>query len=312
MKQLFCQLLILLLIFFTEDSYSGNTGGSAWGYIVHTDNLSRPYLLNIMNRFSVICITGFSLEDNGTIRMSAASSIDTIRELTSKKGVTLYPLISFKSARSGRRILSDEHTRKKAARSIAAMSDRLGFPGVHLDFEFLPPEYAKLLGLLLDDLRKDYSGKITMAVFPKIGFPSAWSGFHDMAVIAPRVDAVVMMCYDLNGSHTGPGPVTDVKWAEKNIKYALKHIKPGRLWLGIPAYGYRWCGNKATALSSKHGVKLPEKHNARRDPSGNLFYKSGNSCLTYISDSHTRSLLRELAGRYGLAGTAVWRIGFEE
>ena len=169
-----------------------------------------------------------------------------------------------------------------------------GFPGIHLDFEYLPPEYSKQLGLFLDDLNKEYSGTITMAVFPKIGIPEKWSGFHDLAVISPRVDEVVLMCYDLHGSHTGPGPVTDVKWAEKNIKYALSLIEPGRLWLGIPAYGYRWCGKKATALSSRHGVKKAEQHNARRDPSGTLFYKSGNSCITYISDSHTRSLLTGL------------------
>jgi spore germination protein YaaH len=312
MKQLFCQLLIFLLLIFADNSCSGGNKASTWGYLVRGDNLSEAYLQNIMTRFSAICLTGFMLGENERIITPADPILDTIIELSRKKGVTLYPVVSFESVRAGRSILSDEQARKRAARSIAGMADKHGFPGIHLDFEYIPPEYARRLGLFLDDLRKEFSGCITMAVFPRIGFPEKWSGFHDLSIISPRVDAVVLMCYDLHGSHTGPGPVTDVTWAEKNVAYALSYVKPDRLLLGMPAYGYRWCGSRSTALSSRKGVKQAARHNARRDPSGTLFYKSGNSCLTYVSDRHTRSLLKSIADRYGLAGTAVWRIGFEE
>lgn len=312
MKQLFCQLLIFLLIFFPYNSHSRDNKAATWGYLVHTDNLSEAYLQSIMTRFSVICITGFKLGVNERMTAPPGQFLHTIKVIAGKKGVTLYPVISFVSTGAGSRILSDEQARKSAARAIAVLAINNGFPGIHLDFEYLRPEYAKRLGLFLEDLRKEFRGSITMAVFPHIGFPGKWSGFHDLSVISPLVDAVVLMCYDLHGSHTGPGPVTDVAWAENNIAYALSYIKPGRLLLGMPAYGYRWCGGRATALSSRKGVKQAAQRNAKRDPSGTLFFKSGNSCLTYLSDRHTRSLLKSLADRYGLAGTAVWRIGFEE
>lgn len=312
MKQQFCQLLIFLLIFFAHDSHSTDTHEALWGYMVHTDIQQYAYRPDIMDRFSVICFTGFMLHDDGRISTPPGPTLNIIKKLSLKRNVAIYPLISFASAHAGRKILSDASCRKKAVHSIASMSAKHEFCGIHLDFEYLPPEYARLLGLFLDELRKEYHGAITMAVFPGIGFPGKWSGFHDLSIIAPRVDGMVLMCYDLNGSHTGPGPVTDVKWAEKNIVYALRHCKPGRLWLGVPAYGYRWCGGTATALSSKQGVKLAARNNARRDPSGTLVYKTANSCLTYISDRKTRSLLAHIAAQYGLAGIAIWRIGFED
>jgi spore germination protein YaaH len=312
MKQLFCQLLIFVLIIFSNVYCSGEAVSLSWGYIVHTDKLPDAYLNNVMNRYAVVSITGFILDDSGTLTTPSGSTFDALKALSGKSSASVYPIISFKTPSAGRRLLSSKQAQLRAARNIASCAGKNKFKGIHLDFEYLPPEDAPRLGSFLDQLRRKFRGVITLAVFPQVDFPQKWSGFHDLSVISPRVDQLVIMCYDLHGIHTGPGPVTDVRWAEKNILHALAYVDASKVWLGVPAYGYRWCGNHAVAVSSKQGIKEAASHTVRRDPSGCLSYESGNSCITYLSDLYTRSLLSDLARRYGLAGTALWRIGFEE
>lgn len=287
---------------------------SSWGYIYHASKLSDAYLALTVPGFDVICVSGFRLDDTGRVRIESSGMIDKVRRIIGARRTALYPMVSFQSAAQGRRMLASGRLIAAAAGNIAAMARENGFTGVHLDFEYLPPEDAPKLAKLLAALRKSFPGTITMAVFPPVGFPVKWSGFHDLKLIAPLLDGIVIMCYDLHGAHTGPGPVTDVKWAEANIQYALRYLDAGKIWLGMPAYGYRWCGKHALVLSAREGMKIAGT-SYERDPSGTVHFTrtySGMNCVVYISDRHTRSLLKKLSLRYGLAGTAVWRLGLED
>lgn len=287
----------------------------SWGYVYHASKLSGKYLARTIPRFSVICVSGFTLDAAGRVRIAQADIIHAVRRITAGRGITLYPMVTFRSAAAGRRLLGSVRLSAAAAGSIADLVSRNGYAGVHLDFEYLPPEDAPLLARFLKMLRKSLKGKITMAVFPPVGFPEKWSGFHDLKIIAPLVDEIVIMCYDLHGVHTGPGPVTDTGWAEKNIEYALRLMKPARIWLGIPAYGYRWCGSTAQAISSKQGARIAQQYSSMRDRSGTLHLRwidAGTRCEAFISDRHTRLHLQQLSTRHGLAGIALWRLGFED
>jgi spore germination protein YaaH len=312
MKQLFCQLLIALLLIFSHEYCTGESPSLCWGYIVPTDNLTEEYLRSIMSSYSVISITGFVLHESGALTPPAGATYDRLSALSRKGTASLYPLISFKSLAIGRHILSSGRLRALAASTIASCAANNMFRGIHLDFEYLSPEDAPKLGLFLEELRRVYRGRITMAVFPQVDFPEKWRGFHNLSLLSSRVDQIVIMCYDFHGAHNGFGPVTDAGWAEKNIQYALTYFSASRIWLGLPAYGYRWCGNHAVAISAKKGVRQAEARTTYRDASDNLCYKSDTSCITCISDRHTRTILQALARRYKLAGTAVWRLGFED
>jgi spore germination protein YaaH len=97
--------------------------------------------------------------------------------------------------------------------------------------------------------------------------------------------------------------------ADKNIRRVLDYFKPSSVWLGIPAYGYVWCDSRARTISSKHGIRESSRCQSNRDPSGALFFKKGKSCIVYLSDWKTRSSLTDLARRFNLEGTALWRLG---
>ncbi len=302
--------LILVNISLAEDKKP-----TRWGYILHSSAFTDNYLETVIPHYTVICVTGFKISKTGAITIESTKTLKRLRVIADKHGVVIYPLISFRSATEGHRLLSSRTLREKTAGSIADFARVNSYTGIHLDLEYLPPEDSIKLGDFLAALRKSYRGKISMAVFPPVGFPKKWSGFHDLDIISPRVDEIVLMCYDYHGTHTGPGPVTDIRWAEDNITRALEHMKPSRIWLGIPAYGYRWCNGRVTPLSAIQGVRLAAKNSPVRDQSGTLrftYNDAGRPCAVYISDKYTRLLLQKLAAKYGLAGMALWRIGFEE
>ena len=161
----------------------------------------------------------------------------------------------------------------------------------------------------------DESLFLSMALFPQIGFPAKWAGFHDYARLAPLLDEAVLMCYDLHRRGTVPGPVVSVSWAEENVRHALRHFRPEKLWLGIPAYGYAWTAGGVEVVSARSGVRKAALYDGVRHESGCLYFehrRGKETIKTYIADSHTRRELENLALKKKLKGTALWRLGLED
>ncbi len=315
MRQPFIAAMTVLFLLRCGPSPADGEEPCRWGYLVHSSAAGGGYLEKALPGYTVVSLTGFRLESPGTITPVRRDILRRLTFLSKRHGFAIYPLISFSSTARGRGILASEESRELAARTISNLAHAEGFPGVHLDFEYLPPEDADRLALLLTRIRMRYKGRITMAIFPQVDFPEKWSRFHDLRKIGHLIDEAVIMCYDYHGPHSEAGPVTDLAWAEDNIRHCLKFMKPEQVWLGIPAYGYLWCGGKPEAISAKRGAPLARARGATRDPSGTLFAhfnRGGSTCRLYISDATTRSLLTDLARRYRLRGTALWRIGFDD
>lgn len=313
MKKIF--LLILFYSFFTDQNPNLAAKERSWGYFLHTSRMTDTAIDEAFKRYGIIAVTGFRLDGEGNLTSNAAGVLKKLIPLSTVKNVILYPVITFTSAAQGMRLLKNRQAQARAIREISLFCGEWGLRGVHFDFEYCDPEYAPLLASFLAFFKSRYRGTLTMALFPPIEFPDKWSRFHDLRLISPHLDGIVIMCYDLHGPHTGPGPVTDVRWADRNIRHALKFMKPGQVWLGIPAYGYRWYGGTARAVSAREGVRLSKKYVTRRDISGNLMFSGAegrDTVRVFISDRHSRKLLVELASRHGLAGIALWRIGFED
>jgi len=310
--------IIIVLIFF--HSFTSNAEAEKlkkWGYIPHYSKLNKIYLNKTIPNMDVVSITGFKLNATGKLDYKKSVLFDRVIRTSKINKTKIYPHISFKSVSTGKKILDSSKLRKISINSISGLIKKYNFKGINLDFEYLPANYSIKLSRFLFELKKKSDNTvITMAVFPSIDFPEKWSGFHNLKHISPYLDAIIIMCYDYHRPGTKPGPVTDINWAEKNVLLALKFIKPDKIWLGIPSYGYRWSSNGTTkVVSSRYGLKLAKKYGYRRHISGNVFisYKKGKKDYKiYFSDKNTREKLMRLAERYKLKGTALWRLGFEE
>src|SRR4030067_3129146 len=114
----------------------------SWAYILHTARLSNEYLEATIPRYSVSGTTGFKLTAEGILRTESTPLMKQVIYLTEKHRISRYPVISFSSADAGHRLLNSKSGRVRAIQSIAALAGEHKFSGIHLDFEYLPPEDA--------------------------------------------------------------------------------------------------------------------------------------------------------------------------
>lgn len=309
--------MVLLSLLFLNEAPGQARRVVKWGYIYHGDGVPAEVFSRKYPDYSFVAITGFTLNENGLSIHPGASIRYGYLKSRKISSVIFYPVITFSNAKTGHVVLNDSNIRKRCVRSIGRSATSEGWSGVHFDFEYLPASDCRLFALFLEEIRRDIPGiKISIAVFPRIDFPLERSGFHDLKVLAGKADEFVLMCYDFHGPGTAIGPVTDIDWTEKNIRAALAFIPAKNLWLGVPAYGYKWdISGKAGAVSSREASLLGARYGIRRDVSGTAvvsYLSGGRKHMLYFSDRITRGRMQSLALRYGLAGIALWRIGFEE
>jgi spore germination protein len=291
-----------------------------WAYLIGDKRYyqNASYLNRALSRLDMVSVTGFRINGVGTLSISIQKGwLDELLQLAKKYNVEVYPLITLKSVSDGMSFLSDSNARKAAVEQIRDLVTRNELQGIHIDFEYLSPDYATKLATFLGEMKPALGEKrLTMAIFPSVDFPFEYHGFHDLKLLAPHLDEIVLMCYDYHRAGTRAGPVTDLRWAESNIKRTLHFMSPDRVWLGVPAYGYIWDEKgKVSVITARRGLEMAERYKGVRHRSGTIFieFRQGSAKKQiYFSDSETRKRMSNLAKRYTLRGTALWRLGFED
>ena len=291
------------------------------GYVLDGTLRQERYLKGVLPRLDRLIITGHTLDARGRLRSRIRSR--RLLALARLYGKPVQPLVNLRSVRDGKRLLKNSAARRRAVQSLLALARRSEFSGIHLDLEYLPPsyapEYASLLRELRATLRKRAPGKqLTAAIFPPLEFPGKWSGFHDLRLLGPHLDEIVLMCYDYRGPYTGPGPVTSLGWTRRNLEAARKLFPAQRIWLGVPAYGYVWRGKRGggyrvRAVSARRGTREAARLGGTRHSSGTIRYVlRGGRGVAYFADRRTRLEMERLARKFKLRGVAIWRLGFEK
>ena len=309
---------ILIITFVLVFSCGNNSGAEkhsnqGWGYLPYYAVLNTEEIGVALREYSVICASGFFLTQNGSVKRKNEAYIDSVAAQCGRSGRGFYPMITFSDPSAGISILTSDALIAKAAGQIRMLVTQKNYTGIHLDLEHIPAAYKHRLAALLAAIKKTNTNtRITFALYPQVDYNTKYSEFHDISLFHPYIDEAVVMCYDLHCQDTGPGTVTNLDWAEKNILYILRFMQPHRLRLGIPAYGYIWGKNgKAKAVSARQAVKKTAGKLFKRTGSGTLMISYGEK-TGYVSDRHMRDEMKKLSVKYKLAGWAVWRIGFED
>lgn len=277
----------------------------------------RPSVEAAAGKVDVLAVTGYKLSQDGHVHGLSQQIRNHLVAVGARSRATMLPVVAFRSSSEGRRLLVSPSARETARGELAALARDGAYAGLHLDFEYLPPEDAPRLEVFLRELREALKGaKLTMAVFPPVDFPAKWSGFHDLVRIGPLLDEIVLMCYDYHRPGTPAGPVVDLEWTRRNVLEVLKSVRPGKLWLGMPAYGYSWSADgKTRVVSAREAARLAGRSMGVRHASGTLHVRipgPNGGHEAYVADRETRRRMEALADSFGLRGVALWRLGFEE
>ncbi len=141
-------------------------------------------------------------------------------------------------------LLNDDKAADRAVQNILNLMGQ-GFTGVNLDFENVDPNdrerYAGFVARVAAALRP--RGHLTTVALPARTARTAvssWGRAYDYGAIGQAADYVVVMSYDQHYKGGPPGPVGGADWADEVMAYAASQVKPEKLLLGIPSYGYDW------------------------------------------------------------------------
>ena len=303
--------LIAALISCAPEPVSSGPAPRTWAYVIPA-SLRAGDPAGRLPGYDVLCYGVYRLNGVGKIATRPAFPA-VLRE--ARKGRKLYALIALSGRASGVRMLASPASRARAVQELARLAKAHSFDGLHIDFEGPDGSSLQAYTEFLRALRAAQAMRgrvLSIAVFPALHRHAREVAFHDLSVLGPLVDQVVIMTYDHHLET--PGPVTDLDWAERNVKIALEHVRPERIWLGVPAYGYEWktSGHKGrpAVITESRGSSLCGRHGCRRHPSGMLRLERAGR-VAFIPDGEFYRSMRGIARRHGLCGTALWRIGFE-
>ncbi len=243
------------------------------------------------------------------------------------QGADVWPAVASLNADHIRAAVADPDRRSALAEEVSERARRAGADGVNVDLEGWTHETT--------DAVTDFVRQLTAAVHEWGGVTSLdltpmtdtwatppesehahWSTAPQRRALSAAVDYVVVMAYDQHNRFRPAGPVAAPGWVEEAVRYQLRFTEPDRLILGVPLYGRVW---DPDALHRPEAVPIGRiaalaRRGARRPdpdygvdrvelPDGRFLWAEDHAGL-----AHRTGLVDEL----GLAGIAVWRLGFDD
>lgn len=280
---------------------------------------SRASVAAHLRQLSLLSPTGIeATADGSVVGAPDAAAVAAARAA----GVPVWPLIQNQGFDPGavHRLLSDPQATDRLVAELRRVAAEPGFGGVHLDFEGIPAgdraAFATVVRRVAAGLHGDGHG-LAVDVVPRIpGHVGLAAQAYDLAAIGSAADWVVLMAYEEHGPTTAPGPVAGIDWVESAVAAALGSLRPNHTLLGIAGYARSWSAQDAEATSEAGAVAEAVAAPGARfdlDPGAmTVFVHLPDGGTIALQDAGLLLRTARLAEDRGLAGIALWRLGFED
>jgi len=238
-------------------------------------------------------------------------------------GVQIMPILSnnYKEAFRGdavHRIINNPAKKERLIRDVLHILEKNHFIGVNVDFEELQEKKNEQLVKFQRELYERLHARnflVTQDVTP-------FNEDYNFKELSKYNDYIFLMAYDQHSDNSGPGPIAHQKWIEGAVDEAVKNIPTQKLILCMAAYGYDWkIGSEVSAktVSYEEALVTAKDEEATIDfdnDSYNLHYEYEDDDSVrhqvQFTDAATAFNTLRFATEYGLAGTAIWRLGSED
>jgi spore germination protein YaaH len=297
-----------------------------WDYVHTTSDGSR---LPDIKALDVISPTWFSVTDENGIITNKAD----IRyvERAHEKGYQVWALINNNfDPEITSKFLNSTSARENIIAQLLLYADLYELDGINVDFENVYLKDRDMLTQLVREITpvlREQGLVVSMDVTIKSTNPN-WSMCYDRKALGEIVDYLALMAYDEHWA-TSPisGPVASINWVERGIKTLLDEVPPEKVLLGLPFYTREWeetpkdlggVSVKSKALSMAAVKQKIQETGAKitwDQSSGTNFlvYRKGNTTYKiWVEDASSIDLKTDLVQKYNLAGTAAWRLGYEQ
>lgn len=220
------------------------------------------------------------------------------------------------------KILNDTAFQSKFIQQISDTLLRYHFQGINVDFEELNETSNEPLTRFQKNLFTKLKANgliVTMDVTPK-------NEDYDYKALSAYNDYIILMAYDQYNSSTVAGPISGQKWIENIVDWTANRIDPSKIILGVSGYGYSWADGKFDESLTYNKIINKAKSVGARiifdDDSYNLHFAyisqdngdKNNQIYheVWFTDAATTFNVLRFSDEYGMAGTALWRMGGED
>lgn len=223
-------------------------------------------------------------------------------------------------------LLNDEYLQDILINNILVNLREKNYFGLDIDFEFIPEKdrlaYAKFIEKTTNALNQE-GFYVIVALAPKTS--SEQTGLlyeaHDYNLIGKVANAVLIMTYEWGYTYSSPMPVAPINKVREVVNYAVSEIEAGKIFMGIPNYGYNWTlpyvrgESRAKSLSNVEAVELAQKYNAvilfdevAQSPYFYYTDEEGREHIVHFEDARSIFAKLSLVNEYSLAGVSYWNL----
>ncbi len=273
-------------------------------------------------KVNVISPTWFYLNDNkgGIASIASSSYVSTCHAA----GVQVWGLISNLEDESvdTTTVLNTTSARDSLVNNLIAQAITYGLDGINIDIEQLEGAASDGYIQFIKELSiKCEKNDIILSVDNYV--PTASSAGYNRKEQAKYADYVIIMGYDehYSGSEEA-GSVASIGWVEQGVQDTLNEVPAEQVVLGMPFYCRVWNIAEDGSISSKaYGMDAIQTYlntngvsTAWDDASGQYYgeyVKEGTTYKIWVEDEASLEEKLKVMDKYGLAGGAFWKKGFD-
>lgn len=269
---------------------------------------------------NVISPTWFELTDNDGNFNSLASAAYVKK--AHDRGLQVWALINnFSSNVNTEILMAKTSTRRKLIEALMAEVERYDLDGINLDFEGIKeeagPHYVQFIRELSISCRKK---GIVLSVDNVV--PTADNSFYNRREQGIVADYVIIMGYDEHYAGGEPGSVASIGFVENGIRDTLALVPEEKVINAIPFYTRVWTQSpdgeiSSSALGIAGAKEWVAKNNVKlywQDELGQYYGQlqtDDGLKEVWLEEERSIGLKMDLIKKYGLAGVACWKLGFE-
>ncbi len=273
-----------------------------------------------IGKMNLVLPEWFFIDPKADTLLNAMAKDKRAYDLIKASGVKVMPMLSnsYNAQFNGaalHRIFNSAAKTERLINDVVKLLKRNNFQGINVDFEELQEEKNEVL--------ISFQKKLYTALH-KEGFlvtqnVSPFNDDYNYRELARYNDYIFLMAYDQHSESTKPGPICSQRWIQQAVNNLASHLPPSKIVLNLAAYGYDWSKDTTTNLSYQEALALAREsdgHIKFDNDTYNLHYKyyDGADKIhdVYFTDAATNFNTMRFATEYGLAGTALWRLGSED
>ena len=241
-------------------------------------------------------------------------------DLIKASGVKVMPMLSnsFNAQFNGaalHRIMNDPKKTDRLINDVLKLLKRNNFAGINVDFEELQEDNNEVLSKFEKKLYTALHQNgllVTQNVSP-------FNEDYNYKELAKYNDYLFLMAYDQHSESTKPGPVSSQKWIQNAVNKLSTKVPPSKIVLNLAGYGYDWGKDTTESLSYQEALTLARESDGKIKFDNDTYnchfkYYDGKDLLhdVYFTDAGTNFNTIRFAVEFGLAGTALWRLGSED